>query len=106
MSMDEYSDYATYGIDPWENITLNEREWYDPFLRDIYSRAAVYSPHCSFNVDLNGPKARTIYFNDLIPPRPNIKPLAARKMEASRLYTDSMQRQVTTERYSDSALAA
>lgn len=99
MSLDNYSDYATYGIDPWSGITLNEREWYDPVLREFYNRAAVYSPFTTFQVDLNGPNARTIYFNDLIPPRPNIATIANRAMEATRLFTDSFQRQVTTERY-------
>lgn len=94
-----YGDFATYGIDPWNNIELNERPWYDPLLRDWYMRNSVYSQHVTFNVDLNGPKARTIYFNDLIPPRPNIAPLDARQMEATRLYSDSFQREVTTERY-------
>lgn len=93
-----YGDFATYGIDPWNNIELNERPWYDPLLRDWYMRNSVYSQHVTFNVDLNGPKARTIYFNDLIPPRPNIAPLDARQMEATRLYSDSFQREVTTER--------
>lgn len=96
--MTGYGDYANYGVDPWNNIELNERPWYDPVLRDIYLRQSVYSQHVTMKVDLNGPKARTITFNDLIPPRPNIAPIAPRQMEATRLYGDSFQRQVTTER--------
>lgn len=93
----DFSNY--YGVDPWNNIELNERPWYDPMLRDFYMRASVYSQHVKIKVDLNGPRARTIYFNDLIPPRPNIAAINARAMEATRLYTDSYQKQLTTARY-------
>ena len=93
-----YSDFANYGVDPWNGITLNERPWYDPVLRDIYMRNSVYSQHVTMKVDLNGPKARTIYFNDIIPPRPNISEINPRLMDATRLYTDSFQRSVTTAR--------
>ncbi len=93
----DFSNY--YGVDPWGDITLNERDWYDPFLRDIYLRNSVYSQHVSMKVDLNGPRARTIHFNDLIAPRPNIAPIQPRAMEATRLYTDSYQKSVTTQRY-------
>lgn len=88
-----------YGVDPWGDITLNEREWYDPVLRDMYMRSSVYSQYATFKVDMLQPRARTIYFNDLIPMRPNIAPIANRQMEATRLYTDSFQRQVQTQRY-------
>lgn len=92
-------DYANYyGVDPWENVTLNERNWYDPYLRAHYRRASVYSQYATFKVDMNGPKARTIYFNDLIPARPNIAPIGNRQMESSRMYTDSYQKAVTTAR--------
>lgn len=92
-----YADY--YGADPWGDITQNERPWYDPVLREMYMRQSVYSQFATMKVDLNGPRARTIYFNDLIPPRPNIGAISARKMEATRLYTDSFQKSVTTERF-------
>lgn len=92
-----FSDY--YSVDPWANITTNERPWYDPLLRDWYRRASVYSQWANFKIDLNGPKARTIYFNDYIPPRPNIAPISARQQEATRLYTDAYQKSVTTARY-------
>lgn len=97
--MASWSDYANYGVDPWSTITRNEREWYDPILREMYMRGAVYSPHVSMKVDMNGPKARTIYFDDVIAPRPNIAPLANRAMDATRLYSDSYRREVTTARY-------
>lgn len=97
--MPSYTDYANYGVDPWDGITTNERTWYDPLLRDRYRRAAVYSPTVRYKFDLGGPRARTIVFNDLIPPRANIAPLSARATEASRLYTDSYQKEVRTERY-------
>lgn len=94
-----YADFSNYGVDPWSGIELNERPWYDPVLRDIYYRSSVYSQNVTMKVDLNGPKARTITFNDLIPPRPNIAPIQPRQMEATRLYSDSFQRSVDTERY-------
>jgi len=96
--MVDYTDFANYASDPWENITTNEREWYDPALRDVYIRNAVYSPHVTMKIDLNGPKARTINFNDIIPPRANIAALSNRAMESSRLHTDTYGRDVTTER--------
>lgn len=93
-------DYAGYyGVDPWGRISQNERPWYDPVLRDFYRRSSVYAQYATFRVDMNGPKARTIYFSDLIPPRPNIAPIGNRQMEASRLHMDSYQKEVTTQRY-------
>jgi len=99
--MATYGDFVNYGVDPWAGISLDERPWYDPILLDLYMRMAVYSPWATFKVQMDGensPNARTIYFNELIPPRPNIAPLEARKMEASRLYQDSAQRSITTAR--------
>jgi len=100
--VEAYNSADYYGADPWTGITLNERNWYDGVLRDMYMRQAVYSPHVTFKVDLNPPnmrRSRTITFNGLIAPRPNIAPISNRQMESSRLYTDSWQREVTTERH-------
>lgn len=94
-----YSFETTYVLDPWENITQNERVWYDGVLREQYTRRAVYSPYTLMKVDLGVPHARTIYFNELIPPRPNIAPIGNREMNASRLYTDAYQKSITTARY-------
>src|SRR5687768_9427779 len=97
-----YDFENTYHLDPWGDITQNERPWYDPFLREWYFRNSVYSQHVAMKVEMAGagpPNARTIYFNDIIPATPNIDPLDARKMEATRLYSDSYQRAVVTARY-------
>jgi hypothetical protein len=99
MPTQSYGDYANYGVDPWAGIELNERPWYDPVLRDVYMRQSVYSQHATMKVDLAGPKARTIYFNEVIPPRPNIAPIGNRQMESTRLYSDSYQKEVVTQRY-------
>lgn len=94
-----YSFETTYVLDPWEHITQNERVFYDGTLREQYTRRAVYSPYTLMKVDLGVPHARTIYFNELIAPRPNIAPIGNREMNASRLYTDSYQKSLTTARY-------
>ncbi len=98
--IDTYDFANEYGVDPWGDITTNERQWYDPVLRDVYSRASVYSQFATFKIDLaGGARARTITFNDIIPPRANIAPIANRTMQATRLYTDAVQRDVTVQRY-------
>lgn len=94
-----YSFETTYVLDPWENITQKERVWYDGQMREQYNRRAVYSPYTLMKVDLGIPHARTIYFNELISPRPNISSIGNREMNASRLYTDSYQKSITTKRY-------
>lgn len=97
-----YDFTNTYHLDPWGDITQNERPWYDPVLREWYYRNSVYSQHVNMKVEMAGagtPNARTIYFSDIIPATPNIDPIDARKMEATRLYSDSYQRAVTTQRY-------
>jgi N4-gp56 family major capsid protein len=94
-----YDVNTTYALDPWDNLTLDEREWYDGFLREIYSREAVYSKFVTLQVDLSAFRTRTIHFNDLIPPRPNIAAINARTMDANRLYTDSLQKELTVARY-------
>lgn len=91
-----YNFNTTYALDPWENITTNERVWYDGLLRERYIRSAVYSPYATMKVNMNENNARTITFNELIPPRPYIGSIANRAMDASRLYTDGYQKQVTT----------
>lgn len=32
-----------YGVDPWENISQNQRVWYDPILQQLFRRQTVYS---------------------------------------------------------------
>lgn len=94
-----YNFQTSYARDPWDNIDTNERPWYDPILREVYVRKAIYSPFAAMKVDLAAQSARTITFSDLIPPVPNTSPIGARQLEASRLYMDSYQRTVTVERY-------
>lgn len=103
MALGDTYDFANYyGVDPWGDITLKERNWYDPLLRHFYQRASVYSQYVAMQVDMAGPgtpKARTIYFNDIISPHPNIAPIGNRQQESSKLYSDSYQREVRTARY-------
>lgn len=94
-----YNFNDTYSLDPWDQITLNERTWYDGLLREVYTRQSVYSNHVTMKVDLAAMRARTVVFNDLIPPRPNIGTIGNRDENASRLYTDSYQKQLTVQRY-------
>lgn len=92
-------DTTNYGVDPWGDITQKERPWYDPVVRNMYYRKAVYSPHAAFQVDMNEQHARTIYFDEILASAPNLAPITEQQMEASRAYTDSYRRSVTTERY-------
>lgn len=92
-------DVADYARDPWDVITQDERPWYDPLLRELYMRRATYSPFTTKKIDLRENSARTVYFDDLVPMRPNIAVLADREVTATRLYTDSYRRKVETERH-------
>lgn len=94
-----YDFNTTYASDPWDGIESNERDWYDGILRERYSRQAVYSPLVTMKVDLNAHRARTIHFNELLPPRPNTSVIPNREMNASRLYMDGYQKKLTVQRY-------
>lgn len=93
-----YNFNDTYSIDPWSGITQNQRTYYDGTLRKQYLRSAVYSPYVKMRVDPTAFQTRTIVFNDLIAPRPNIAAIDDRAMNATRMYTDSYQQRVTVER--------
>jgi hypothetical protein len=93
-----YNFNTTYALDPWDGITQNERAWYDGLLREIYVRNSVYSQHATMKVDLSAMRSRTITFNELLPQRPYIGTIGARDMNATRLYTDSYQKQLTVQR--------
>jgi hypothetical protein len=97
--MAEYADLGNYGVDPWASIDQNERTYFDPYLRDRYLRQSVYSRFATYKVDMDGPAARQIFFNDIMPPRPYIAPIGHRQNNATRLHSNSWQRDVVTDRY-------
>lgn len=97
--VDTYDFSNQYGADPWANITLNERTWYNPNLQMSYYRQSVYSQYANFQINLAAMKSRTIVFNEMIATRPNIAPIDNRTMNATRMYTDSAHKQVTVVRY-------
>src|SRR5215216_3190630 len=94
-----YDFNATYALDPWDAIQNNERPWYDGLLREVYQRQSVYSQRVSMQVDLTAMRSRTVTFNSLLPTRPNIASIPNREMNASRLYMDGYQNQITVLRY-------
>lgn len=94
-----YNFNTTYALDPWANITTDQRQWFDPVLRERYVRKSVYSQHVPMKIDTNAMKSRTITFNDILPGRPNIGAIGDRTLNASRIYTDAYQKNLTVLRY-------
>ncbi len=91
-----------YPNHPWAVVDTNQREWYDPFLRDIYYRQSVYNRFVSQQFALAGPGspiATQMTITSLLPPHPNFDPIQLRQQWMPSSSVDTFARTLTFERY-------
>jgi N4-gp56 family major capsid protein len=91
---------ATYYADnPWEQVTQNQRTWYDPLLRDMYRKRAVFGQYTSFKQNLAGVSTQTMVVTQLMDLHPNINPMGNRDIWINASHFDSRNVEITFKRY-------
>jgi N4-gp56 family major capsid protein len=91
-----------YPNHPWAGVDTNQREWYDPFLRDIYYRQSVYNRFVTQQFALAGagsPATTQMTVTSLLPPHPNFDPIALRQLWMPSSQINTFARTLTFERY-------
>lgn len=91
-----------YSNHPWAGLETNQRQWYVPFLREIYMREAIYSRFVSNQFALTGPNSPVttkMTITSLIPPHANFDPIALRQMWLPASYADTFAREIEFRRY-------
>ncbi|PJF45104.1 MAG: hypothetical protein CUN55_00510 [Phototrophicales bacterium] len=89
-----------YPSNPWSNVSTNQREIYDPLLRDIFMERAIFSRYVTTQFNLNGDqRTKTMHITSLIPPHPNFDPIGLRSLWADASHIDSFERTITFNRY-------
>lgn len=91
---------AAYPDNPWSAVDKNQREWYDPELRDIYMREAVFSRFVTIQFPIvQDVRATKMHITSLIPPHANSDPIGVRQLWAPSSYMDSFSREIEFQRY-------
>ncbi len=91
-----------YSNNPWQGLQTNQRQWYVPFLREIYVRDSIYSRFVSTQFAMLGPGspvATKMTLTSLIPPHANFDPISLRQMWMPSSYVDSFSREIEFRRY-------
>lgn len=89
---------SAYPDHPWEAVTTKERQYYDPTLRDIYYRQAVYTRFASLQFpQIQDHRARTMTITSLIPPHANSDSVGLRQLWLPSSFVDSFARTITFE---------
>jgi hypothetical protein len=90
---------TAYPDHPWAGLDRNQRQWYDPILRDVYRKKNVFGQFTTFQQNLGGVNAKTMTINGLYDLHPNTDPLGLRQMWLPAAHVDSWQVDVTFERH-------
>ncbi len=88
-----------YGQNPWAGLTANERLWYDPVLRDVFRKEAVFSQHVTFMQNLAARNAPAMQMTMLMDLHPNFNPIGLRDQWIGTSHVDSKAVQITFDRY-------
>lgn len=90
---------AQYGDHPWAGLDRNQRQWYDPVLRDVYRKLNVFGQFTSFTQNNGAVNARTMTISGLYDIQANTDPLGVRQMWLPAAHVDSWQVDVTFSDY-------
>ena len=89
-----------YSDSPWDGIVTNQRQWYDPMLRDLYVRKAVYNRFVTTQFSTLGrPSTAPMVITSLIPPHANTNALGSRQLWLPSSYVDTQDRTIAISRY-------
>jgi hypothetical protein len=89
---------SNYPDNPWDGIATNQRTWYDPFLREVFLREAVYGRFATTQYNLAGPGSpvsNDMRITSLIPPHGNFDSIDLRALWSPKSYIDSFERRLS-----------
>jgi len=94
-------DFDTFYPDsPWADVSSNQRQWYDPILRDYYLQARMYNKFVNIQFDTRGlPTADSMVVTNIILPHGNFDPIGLRQMWMASSRIDSSKRTISVNRY-------
>jgi len=91
---------VNYPDNPWSGVDKNQREWYDPILREIFLEQAVYGRYVTNQFNLAGNVNTTaMHITSLLPPHGNFDTLGLRDLWMASSWVDSFQRTINFNRY-------
>lgn len=82
---------AQYPNNPWAGLDRNQRQWYDPILRDVYRKKNVFGQFTTFQQNLGAVNASRMTINGLYDLHANTDPLAFRQLWLSSAHVESWQ---------------
>lgn len=89
-----------YPDNPWANITTNERQYYDPMLRDIFRPRNVFAQFTQFQQSLAARNAKTMTITSLYDPHPDFDQVGLRDLYLPSIHSDSRSVDITFNHYS------
>lgn len=87
-----------YADNPWANMDRNQRQWYDPILRDVYRKLNIFGQFTTFQQNNGAVNAKTMTITGLYDIHPNTDPLGLREMWLPSAHIDNFQVDVTFNR--------
>lgn len=93
-------DIDTFLFDnPWEMMTENQRQVYDPWLRDNYRKKRVFGQFTQFDVNLGAVNTETMTITKMFDAHPNTDAIGKRQNWVDARHLDSARMNVTFSRY-------
>jgi hypothetical protein len=86
--------FTAYESHPWVGIETNQRDWYEPALRDWYVRRSIYGPFVANAYNLQANKTQNAHITQLLAPHPNFNTYGSRDMWLNSSYIDSREVQI------------
>ena len=87
-----------YPDNPWAGLDRNQRQWYDPILRDVYRKLNVFGQFTTFQQNNGAVNAKTMTISGLYDIHANTDPLGLREMWLPSSHVDSFQVDITFNR--------
>lgn len=88
-----------YPDHPWAGITTNQRQWYDPLLRDQFRKLNVYGQFTKFVQSLEGVNAKTMTLTSAYDIHASTDQLGLRALWLPAAHVDSRSQNITFGRY-------
>lgn len=92
---------TAYPDHPWANLDRNQRQWFDPILRDVYREKNVYGQFTNFVMNNGAANAATMTISGLYDLHANTDPIGARQNWLPAAHVDSWQVDITFSNYAN-----
>ena len=96
--MSDFDNGGMYSDNPWQGIQTNQRQWYDPILRDAYRAKNVFGQFTTFSQSLADNRSKTMTITSLHDIHPNTDPLGLRQLWMPAAHVDSRSLDITFSR--------